>query len=115
MTCWILLSRLNNEARLLAGLCGVHGGAGGIDYTEGVAMYYLIKETFPVARKSHRCIWCGESILVGEKHRHEISKYDELQDFRWHLECVKAATDWFSGGDGPEFDAYENERPREVS
>ena len=22
--------------------------------------YQLIRETFPVARKQHRCIWCGE-------------------------------------------------------
>lgn len=73
--------------------------------------YQLIQETFPMARKPHRCIWCGEPILVAEKHRHEISKYDELQDFRWHLECDGEAAGYFADGSGPEFSAYENERP----
>ena len=73
--------------------------------------YQLIRETFPVARKQRRCIWCGESILIGEKHRHEISKFDELQDHRWHLECNEAAAAYFQAGDGPEFSAHENERP----
>jgi hypothetical protein len=75
--------------------------------------YQLIHESFPVARKPHRCIWCGEAILKGEKHRHEISKYDELQDFRWHLECARAAQDNFRSSFEEEFSAYENERPQE--
>ncbi len=73
--------------------------------------YRLIKETFPVARKKHRCIWCGESIPVGLKHRHEISEFDVLQDHRWHLECDASAVIYFNNEDGPEFSAYENERP----
>lgn len=77
-------------------------------------MYQLIKETFPVARKTYKCIWCGEPIVIGEKHCHEISKFDELQDHRWHLECHRAATEYFLAGDGPEFSAHENDRPVEV-
>lgn len=73
--------------------------------------YQLIRDTFHVARKPHRCIWCGERIIVAEKHRREISKFDGLQDFRWHLECVGAAADYFAAGDGPEFTAHENDRP----
>lgn len=73
-------------------------------------MYQLIKERFLVARKQHKCIWCGERILIGEKHRHEISKYEGLQDFRWHLECNDAAIDYFLTGEN-EFSEYENERP----
>ena len=73
--------------------------------------YQLIRETFPIARVKHRCIWCGESILIGEKHRREISKFDELQNFRWHLECDTDAQEYFINGYGPEFSAYENERP----
>lgn len=72
--------------------------------------YALIRESFPVARKVHRCIWCGESIAVGEKHRHEISKFYDMQDFRWHLECNEDSVKYFEA-DGPEFSAYENERP----
>ena len=75
-------------------------------------MYYtLISESFPVARKQHRCIWCGEMILAGTKYCHEISKYDVLQDHRWHQECQKASFKYFLNGDGPEFSPYENERP----
>lgn len=73
--------------------------------------YQLIKETFPVARKQHRCIWCGESIVTGEKYCHEISKYDDLQNHHWHLECHTDAAEYFLAGYGPEFSAYENERP----
>ena len=73
--------------------------------------YKLIRETFPVARNLYRCIWCGETIVVGLKHRHEISRFDELQDFRWHMECNDNAADYFNDGNGPEFIPYENERP----
>lgn len=73
--------------------------------------YELIRESFPVARKPHRCIWCGEGIPVGLKHRHEISRYDELQDFRWHLECEADASVCFSSGD-TEFTPYSAERPK---
>lgn len=73
--------------------------------------YQLIRESTPVARKPHRCIWCGEAILVGVKHWHEISKYDVLQNHRWHQECREASCEYFLNGDGPEFSPYENERP----
>lgn len=54
--------------------------------------YEFIRETFPAARKVYRCIWCGERIGVGEKHRHEISVYDgNLQNMRWHPECYEDA------------------------
>lgn len=52
--------------------------------------YRLLSETFPVARKQHRCIWCGELILPGEKYRHERSVYDgQMQDHKWHPECAE--------------------------
>ena len=76
-----------------------------------MSSHQLIRESFPVARKPHRCVWCGESIPVGLKHRHEISAFDGIQDHRWHLECDKAAQDYFNSGDGPEFSAHDNERP----
>ena len=76
-------------------------------------MYYtLLKETFPVARREHKCIWCGQKILVGEKHRHERSVYDGIQDHRWHLECNEVAKDYFRTEE--EFVPHENERPDAV-
>lgn len=74
--------------------------------------YVLIRESFPIARKPHRCIWCGETITVGIKHCHEISKYDDLQDHRWHQECREASFDYFCNGE-EEFSPYENERPKQ--
>ena len=72
--------------------------------------YNLIRESFPVARKKYRCIWCGESIPVGLKHRYEVSTFDILQQHRWHLECDKEAADYFADGE-TEFCPYDNPRP----
>ena len=74
--------------------------------------YALLSETHPKARKEHRCIWCGEKILIGETYRHEKSVYDgDMQDHKWHLECDKAAAEHFRNGE--EFMAGDNERPAE--
>lgn len=54
--------------------------------------YVLLRSRWPKARKPYRCIWCGESIAVGDKHRYEISKYDgAFQNHRWHPECDEPA------------------------
>ena len=74
--------------------------------------YSLLRETFPMARKCHRCIWCGEWIELGETYRHERSVYNgNMQDHKWHLECDKLfQTDVGAGGD-EELLPYSNERP----
>ena len=74
--------------------------------------YQLIRRFEPHARKPYQCIWCGEGIVMGEKHVHEASSYDyRLQDHRWHPECEKAAHQYFATGEEC-FDAYENRRPK---
>lgn len=73
--------------------------------------YVLIRESFPIARKAHQCIWCGEMILPGKVYRRELSRFAEVQNFAWHIECFDSAD--FS--EGPEFAAYENERPQQVT
>lgn len=73
--------------------------------------YALIRESWPLARKQYKCIWCGQRIEVGLKHRHEVSRYDELQDHRWHLECDADAKECFRTGD-EEFIPYGAERPK---
>ena len=67
--------------------------------------------TWPTARKAHRCIWCGETILVGEKHAHYTGKWEgEFQDWRMHSECNADAD---TNGEIQEgFMPYEHERPR---
>ena len=74
-------------------------------------MYYvLISETTPKARKDYRCIWCNELIPKGLKHVHEVSRYDGLQDHRWHEECIKAARESWHNNDDCEFEPGSNKR-----
>lgn len=74
--------------------------------------YVLISESTPKARKPHRCIWCGESIPVGETYRRERSVYDgEPQNHKWHLECNAAACKQYFDLGEEEFEAFDNERP----
>lgn len=74
--------------------------------------YTLLSESFPVARKQHRCIWCGEAILPGEKYRSERSVFEgDMQNHKWHLECDEAATAEWSEGADAEFSPHDNERP----
>ncbi len=71
--------------------------------------FEVISDTTPVARKQHRCVWCGEPILKGQKHFHQVGKmYGDIQANRWHFECFDAAKleDIEDG-----FIPHENERP----
>ncbi len=73
--------------------------------------FQLLSEHTRVARTQHRCIWCGESIVPGERYRDERSVYDgSMQKHRWHLECDEAGAVHFSEGDS-EFSPHENDRP----
>lgn len=73
--------------------------------------YQLLSERNPVAQKEYRCIWCPEKILKGEKHIHQFSKYDgNFQDQRWHLECKKAADEFFRIYSEEEFDPHSFKR-----
>jgi hypothetical protein len=72
--------------------------------------YQLISETTPRARKEYKCIWCGEQILRGEKHTHEVSTFDGFQDHRWHMECYKASKRYFAQSGEEEFMPYDYRR-----
>lgn len=53
--------------------------------------YQLLRETKPVARHDHGCIWCNEQIKAGEKHVQQVGKCDgDFQDSRYHPECYRA-------------------------
>jgi len=69
--------------------------------------YELLSTRTPVARKDHRCIWCPEKILKGDKHIHEVSKYDgDFQDHRWHPECREASCKFFKKYGEEEFQPH---------
>ncbi len=73
--------------------------------------YRLLSEHVRTARKHHKCIWCGQEIVVGEKYIHEKSVYDhQMQNHSWHPECNSAADEYFALGE-EEFTPYENDRP----
>lgn len=68
----------------------------------------------PVARREHRCEWCGQKILVGEKHFKFSGVWEgEFQNWRMHTECEEARSKEDEYGDG--FSPFENDRPIKVS
>lgn len=73
--------------------------------------YALLRDSWPVAKKQHRCIWCGEGVLAGEKYYREQSIYEgQMQNHAWHEECIEDARETLHNGDD-EFLPYSNERP----
>lgn len=58
---------------------------------ERITMKVLRNET-PVARKEHRCNFCGGVISVGEKYNRQTNVYDGcVYDWVSHCECSKLA------------------------
>ena len=46
--------------------------------------------SYPTARKEHKCMWCGDTIKVGEKYERSTLIYDgQIYDWVCHLECRK--------------------------
>jgi hypothetical protein len=71
----------------------------------------LLSETRPIARKDHRCIWCGQSIPKGSQYVYEVSVFDgDMQNHHWHEECLKSARTNNDEGEW-EFMPWSNERP----
>lgn len=65
-----------------------------------------------VARKEHRCEYCGEKILKGEKHIKFSGVFEgEFQNWRMHDECNTA---WCATED-EYFEPLVNERPSKVT
>ena len=66
--------------------------------------YQLLSQTFPKARKTYACIWCGEPILKGEVHEKYAGTYcREFQSSRFHKECAEAQTDYYHENGDAEF------------
>lgn len=74
--------------------------------------YCLFSETKPVARKDHKCIWCGQRIPKGEQYVAERSVFDgEMQNHHWHQECLADARENNDKYGEWDFMPYDNERP----
>jgi len=53
----------------------------------------LLKESYPKARKMHKCQWCGKLIEPGDIYYRYTMKWDgEMQDTCMHLECAEASS-----------------------
>ena len=47
-----------------------------------------LNRSYPTARREHKCMYCGETIKVGEKYERQTLIYDNLiYDWVCHLEC----------------------------
>lgn len=70
----------------------------------------LVKVRLPVARKSYRCIWCGQDIQAGNFYaRTWVQHEGAMQDHTWHTECLEYLD---VNSDGKRtFEPYENQRP----
>jgi hypothetical protein len=63
------------------------------------------------ARKEHRCTWCGQTILIGEKYLKRRGVCDgDCSTVKHHMECEEAAAaDWAEWGEC--YDMFSQERP----
>lgn len=51
-------------------------------------MIEVLKDSTPVAKKEHRCMYCGCIIPKGERYRRETLKFDgELYEWTSHTDC----------------------------
>ena len=51
----------------------------------------ILKKTKPIARKQHRCEFCGGIIQVGEKYDKQTIVDGYIYDFKTHERCEKVA------------------------
>lgn len=59
-------------------------------------MSVILKQEKPVARKEHRCCFCGAYINKGEKYSHDVYISDgEIDDQKKHLDCEEALIEFF--------------------
>ena len=74
--------------------------------------YTLFSQKTVIAKKRHKCIWCGEGIEPWTKYVREASVYDgDFQDHKWHAECLEQCQIDNEGEWEYEISAYGNERP----
>ena len=65
--------------------CGICISADGADYDEAIA---LLSESFPKARKEHRCCECSIPIAIGQKYYRQTGRYrGTIEMLRQHMTC----------------------------
>lgn len=72
----------------------------------------VISSELRKARKPHKCIWCGQLIVIGDRYRYERVRGPEGMGFNpWHLECDEAHREMCREYGDDEFSPYSYERP----
>lgn len=80
--------------------------------------YTEISSSSPKARKVYSCEWCGQSIVLQEKHYARTYIFDgEFTSGRMHLECERAMLDTpvLDLEDGWSHGQFDRPEKREVS
>ena len=55
-------------------------------------MIKVLRNKTTIARKEHRCVFCGEVIHVGEKYYRQTNVYDGcIYDWVCHCDCLQLA------------------------
>ena len=77
--------------------------------------YTEIERKVQTARKPHKCIWCGEMVVVGERYEYERCIFEgDPQSNHWHLECAEDLKAAMKNEPGCfEFSPWSAERPTE--
>jgi hypothetical protein len=70
-----------------------------------------LSESTPLARKDHKCSWCGQPIPKGTRYAYSSGIFEgRMVVNKMHPECDAAAIEDFrEWGEG--FTPYDNERP----
>lgn len=76
------------------------------------ARYEHFEKTMPIARKQHKCDWCGQPILVKEMY-YAYKVFDgEWDQDKFHFECSDKLEERLQqGGEGELFDWRGEPRP----
>ncbi len=73
-------------------------------------MFDILTDKEVVARKAHKCIWCGEQIDWGTTYRRLTGKFNgDFSSNAWHLECSVAGNEIIDEIEAG-FDAYTYQR-----
>lgn len=54
-------------------------------------MVKILKISHPIARKEHRCMFCGEKIVLDQKYNRSTCLYEGIYDWVAHEECIEVA------------------------
>lgn len=70
-----------------------------------------LNATWRKARKEHECVWCGETIVKGERYLDETGLMDgDFINQKWHKECSDASNRHWKEYHEDDFDPYSFKR-----